>query len=672
MQVATDQQFLQVNSLKQSKTGLFQFCGPSYTQWSVDLCVDQAINLFPEPNENGTGKNIRGMWGSPGIAQVSNLGGGPIRGMYAGENRLFVVSGASLFEIFEGGTATNLGNISSDGNPVFMSANGSGSQLVIASGHVGTSTTTHDLAISGTNSFVVSSADLSFTSLSVGEQLVITSGLGFLPGTYTIVSVDGFGNATLNASAGATSSSGGTATYDVGAGGYLYCDSGAGPVAQRFSVPYTDLVISGSSSDVVSSASQPFAALTDDGYTLVITGGTGFTPGTYTILSVDSDGNATLNASAGTEGSTGGIGTEYLGYVPAVQVVYLDTFFIVQAAYNSRLFYISASDDGTNWDATQVASKESYPDNITAILADHQELWLFGSEQSTEGWHNAGAAPFPLVRDDNAEMHFGCAAPWTPARFLQGFCWLGFDQMRGGPVCFYAQGFQPVRISNFAVEQIWSQYTGIDQTIAYTYIENGHHFYVLNFKAANATWVYDGSTQMWHQRAWWNGTFTTSTGANGSPLETPVLGRQRQSFHQYVNLGDGLKHYVGDYATGQVYVMSSQTYSDNGATIYRIRTAPHISAEQVLNFYHRFYLDLETGNAAMYNIALDWSDDGGHTFGNYVQGPSLGNPGIGQYGFRVIWTPLGSSFDRVFQVTISDQTKIAIVNAYLDCTAGYK
>ena len=569
MQAQQDQTFLQYNSLKQSKTGLFQFVGPSYQSMSYNQDLQETMNLFVELDESGAGKNKLALYGTPGLTTFANAGSGPSRGLFPGENRLFTVSGPTLYEVFQNGTVSSLGTISNDGQPVYLVFNGVGSQIVIASGD--------------------------------------------------------------------------PANADQG---FLYCDSGSGPVKIQFTIDYTDLAIDASNNLIVTSAAEPFDG-SDVGKTLVITGGSGFTFGTYTIVSVSGLGAATLSAAAGTVGSVGGIGVEYLGFVPAVQVVYLDTFFIAQAAYNSRLFYISSPDDGTAWDATQVATKESYPDNIAAMIADHEELWLFGSEVGTEGWHNAGASPFPLVRDDNAFMHFGIEAPFSVSRFMLGFAWISMDERRGGRFAFYAQGFQPIRISNHAVEAAWASYSTVKDCISYPYIENGHPFLVYNFPTANATWVYDGLTEMWHQRGWWNGA---------------SIDRQRQAFHAWVDLGSGAQHYVSDWETGAIYVQSLTTYTDAGTQITRIRVAPHISDEQTLNFYHRFQLDLQTGGGTLAPV-LDWSDDGGHTFGNYNQTPSLGTPGSGQYGYRVIWTPLGSSRDRVFKVTITDAQPVAIVNA---------
>jgi hypothetical protein len=68
---------------------------------------------------------------------------------------------------------------------------------------------------------------------------------------------------------------------------------------------FSDLVIDGSLNTKVTSAYCPFVA-GDVGKILVVTGGTGFTVGTYYIASV-ADGAATLSAAVGTVASIGGV-----------------------------------------------------------------------------------------------------------------------------------------------------------------------------------------------------------------------------------------------------------------------------------------------------------------------------------------------------------------------------
>jgi hypothetical protein len=66
-------------------------------------------------------------------------------------------------------------------------------------------------------------------------------------------------------------------------------------------------------------------------------------------------------------------------------------------------------------------------------------------------------------------------------------------------------------------------------------------------------------------------------------------------------------------------------------------------------------------------IILDWSDDGGHTFG-LPHSTTTGEPGA--YATRVIWRRLGKSRDRVFRVRYLAKGKVAFINAYLESTAG--
>jgi hypothetical protein len=51
------------------------------------------------------------------------------------------------------------------------------------------------------------------------------------------------------------------------------------------------------------------------------------------------------------------------------------------------------------------------------------------------------------------------------------------------------------------LEYAIQSYGNITDAIGYTYQQDGHPFYVLIFPSAEATWVYDVSTQLWHERA---------------------------------------------------------------------------------------------------------------------------------------------------------------------------
>ena len=86
---------------------------------------------------------------------------------------------------------------------------------------------------------------------------------------------------------------------------------------------------------------------------------------------------------------------------------------------------------------------------------------------------------------------------------------------------------------------------------------------------------------------------------------------------------------------------------------------------------HSLQLDAEAGvglndgQGSDPEVALRWSDDGGHTWSNQ-HWKKMGK--IGEYGFRTIWRRLGMTMklrDRVYEVSGTDPVKIALMGAEL-------
>jgi hypothetical protein len=338
----------------------------------------------------------------------------------------------------------------------------------------------------------------------------------------------------------------------------------------------------------------------------------------------------------------------------AVQGAFLDGYFIVQRGYNSRQFNISGLYNGGAWSQLDYGVKQGGVDNIAAIFVDHRDLYLFGSQNTSEVWRNTGGSDFPFGQDMSAIMHVGCGAVWSPTRVGNGVGWLAMDVERGGPMAIYAEGYSPKRISTHAVEQAWEKYSKWSDAISYSYVENGHQFWIVNFPAGNATWCYDATTAMWHERGWWNGASHD---------------RQRGVLHAYVALGNTAHaHYLADWQTGTIYKASRAYLSDAGTSIRRIRTAPHAAQENKRLAFNSLTLDFDVAGAAdTINPSLDWSNDGGHSFGTAKQIAATG------WKVRAQWRRLGSSRiagDRVFRLTTSDSVDYALINAYLDVSPG--
>lgn len=339
-------------------------------------------------------------------------------------------------------------------------------------------------------------------------------------------------------------------------------------------------------------------------------------------------------------------------YPGAVTVGYLDGYFVFNEP-NSQKIWITSLLDGTSVDPLDFASAEGSPDGVVGIIIDHRELWVFGTN-SVEVWYDAGTADFPLQRIQGAFNEIGCVAPYSIAKMDNGIFWLGQDA-RGQGIVYRSEGYTGKRISTHAVEWQIQQYGNLSDAIAYTYQQDGHSFYVLIFPSADTTWVYDASTQAWHERAGFSGGEFT---------------RHRSNCQVFFNN----QIMVGDYLTGNVYAFDLDVYADNGQIQKWLRTwraLPTGKNDLKRTAHHSLQLDCETGVGLNLGqgddpqVMLRWSDDGGHTWSNEHWTP-IGK--IGQFGRRAFWRRLGMTMklrDRVYELSGTDPVKIVIMGAEL-------
>lgn len=340
------------------------------------------------------------------------------------------------------------------------------------------------------------------------------------------------------------------------------------------------------------------------------------------------------------------------GSVPsASHIVWSDGYFIVNQGGTNKFFISGLQDFEIN--TLDFTSSEGSPDIVLALAVINRYLYVF-NEKTTEVYANTGNADFPFERIQGGFLETGCAAAGSVAKVGGNICFLARSEEGEGSV-FSVEGLTLKRISTHAIEQAIRGYADISTATAYSYLSGGHLFYVLNFD--EATWVYDLSTGMWHERAY----------TNAGDLE-----RHRAQYCAYV---PSLKvHLVGDYATNEVFVLSESKYSDNGNAITRLRTSPYVSAEGDRVRFNRFQLDMETGigldgavQGSEPSVMLDWSNDNGHTWSSESWAlADAGSGNIGAYQTRVVWRRLGQARDRVFRVKITDPVKVRLISALID------
>lgn len=81
-----------------------EFVGPSYTLPSVNIDAQRCVNLYPELDALGTGKerNVAALVSTPGLRLIATAELGPIKAIYTASNgRVFFVSGRKLFELVD-------------------------------------------------------------------------------------------------------------------------------------------------------------------------------------------------------------------------------------------------------------------------------------------------------------------------------------------------------------------------------------------------------------------------------------------------------------------------------------------------------------------------------------------------------------------------------------------
>jgi hypothetical protein len=394
----------------------------------------------------------------------------------------------------------------------------------------------------------------------------------------------------------------------------------------------------------------------------VSTGGAAVLIGTIPIatmpVSLATNGTDNVMMVTGPEGYVIGVEAGTLtkisdvAFTGADKVDFLDGYYVFNKSGTGQ-FQITQL-YGTTIDPLDFATAEGSPDKLISLIVDHRELWLFG-ENSTEVFFNSGNSDFPFERIQGAFIEQGCAAKFSVAKMDNSVFWLSADD-RGQGIVQRASGYQPQRISTHAVEYAIAQYARIDDAVAYTYQQEGHQFYVLSFPSANATWVFDASTNLWHERAW------------RDPADNS-LNRHRSNCH-IAFAGENL---VGDWQNGNIYKLDLDTFNDNGNPLPAIRQAPHIANGNLLQFYHRLWVDMEVGVGIVSGAGSDpkamlqWSDDGGYTWSNELW-VSMGK--LGERKVRAMWRRLGKSRDRVFRVIITDPVKRCFINGDIEVTPG--
>lgn len=581
--------------------------GPGIAGKSLSVSAQKRQNIYMEVKQEKDKTNLAA-YGTPGLKQFAYLGDHPVRGMwwYQAQNRLYAVAGQYLFEVYNNGTYANRGTLLTSQNPVSFSDNGT--QIIMVDGKYGYiyQPTTIPLDYSR-NGFTVTVTETS-TNRVDGDVVHVTvdqTGLGILAsGTYTVK------NKVL-------------ATALVVGVSYVITSTGT-----------TDFIALGASSNEVGTIFTATGVGTGTGYCSW--------ENQWQFQATD---YGTDTGTLEVVNNFRQIGAQYqaAGFPEANTVVFLDSYFCVNKI-GTKQFYLSASYDGFSWDPLQFASKEAYTDNLQAVTVDNGNLVLLG-DISMEYWQDVGNFPFPLLRIAGSPTDVGVVARWSVSRCNGQLMFLG-KMRRGGFSVFAVNNYQPVPVSTPDLDYLFSTYTSIGDAVAFSYRQNGHEFYEINFLSEGVTWLYDATTQAWSQLA---------------------SGNDTRHYAQFGTQYD-YNFIVSDYRNGNLYILDPFTYTDNGDVIVRELITPHFYKGDSYNKLHIYRLRLDMQQGVGLNdgqgenpqVMLQVSRDGGYTYGNEMWA-SFGAQG--EFLQRAEWRRLGVSRNYVFKFRISDPVKVVLIGA---------
>lgn len=290
---------------------------------------------------------------------------------------------------------------------------------------------------------------------------------------------------------------------------------------------------------------------------------------------------------------------------PATTVAFIAGFFVFTAADTGEYFITEVY--STAIDALDFATAESAPDDLVAVVALRREIWLFGAD--TVEVHGLIAAAFPFAPITGVAINFGCIARMSALQIDQSVCWLSPNG-----IVYQSSGYVAQRISTHEIEEelelVRSEWA---DAFAWTYIETGHHFYVLT--VGEQTFAFDMATRSWHKRE--SVGFTRHYALACATAFGKVL--------------------VGDHKGRLLHLSKDHLTDPDGDVVVTIGSVPY--AQKDYFTADEFRVDVEVGAGA--DATLEYSHDtNGKTWSNRLPA-TLG--ALGEHETILRWPRLGRS-----------------------------
>lgn len=328
----------------------------------------------------------------------------------------------------------------------------------------------------------------------------------------------------------------------------------------------------------------------------------------------------------------------------------IDGYTIV-SKQESGEFYVSSNRETQTWSALDFATAEAISDNIVRVASFNRDLYIFGSN-SVEIWQSTGIGTPPFQRISGVFTQQGTIARDSVVVDINGIFFLGNDN-----ICYVMNGYQAIRISTFGIEYEISKISYTADAIAFIYTQAGHKFYCLTFPSANKTFVYDITTDLWHER----GSFNPS-------------GSAQIAWSCIYGINFNNEILVNGIDAGKIFSLKLDVYTENGQEILTEIITPLVLEKYNQFIVNNLILIMDSGvgidepdNGSNPKIMFSFSIDGAKTWIDRRSG-LIGK--IGAYRQRINWMNLGNAREFIFKFQITDPVKRSILAAYVQTTDG--
>jgi hypothetical protein len=212
-------------------------------------------------------------------------------------------------------------------------------------------------------------------------------------------------------------------------------------------------------------------------------------------------------------------------------------------------------------------------------------------------------------------------------------------------------GLVTSRISDESMAYEIGKMTTISDAEGVSFNFEGQNFYQLTFPAENKTFVFHANNRFWYQ---WG------------QLSNGTIIREKTNTYEFIYN----KHLMGDYQTGKIYYLDSDTFTDNSDPIRWETTLPPFHNNHEPFTVGKVVIDcqtgvgLSTGQGSDPQIFYSISEDA-QTLGDNERQASVGK--IGKYNHQVQFFRNGRYRDSVYiRLAGSDPVRWVISNIWID------